>query len=105
MIYVDATYGMSCEATIYYAAEDFDAIDENNIISAIYPNPTNGDLHISANGMSHINVVNTLGQVVYSADVEGNEMVINMAKFNAGIYMVNIVTNNGTAVKRVVVTK
>ncbi|MBR1514080.1 MAG: T9SS type A sorting domain-containing protein, partial [Bacteroidales bacterium] len=48
-------------------------------------------------------VVNALGQVVYDADVNANEVVLNMAQFNAGMYMVRINTENGVVVKRVTV--
>jgi hypothetical protein len=42
---------------------------------------------------------------MYDAEVNADEVVLNMGQYNAGIYMVNIVTVNGTTVKRVVVTK
>jgi len=53
--------------------------------------------------MSHITVTSVLGQVVYDADVNGDEMVLNMGQFNAGMYMVRINTTNGVVVKRVTV--
>ena len=88
-----------------YVAIDYDALNESEVVTAVYPNPTSGDLHINANGMTRISVVNALGQVVYNAEVDTDEVVLNMGQYNAGIYMVNIVTVNGTVAKRVVVTK
>ena len=55
--------------------------------------------------MKHISIINALGQVVYNQDVNTDETVINMAKFESGVYMVNIVTENGSSVKRVTVVK
>ena len=46
-----------------------------------------------------------MGQVVYEQEVNANEMVINMAQFESGVYMVNVITENGSSVKRVTVTK
>ena len=44
-------------------------------------------------------------EMVYDAEVDADELVLNMGQYNAGIYMVSITTVNGTTVKRVVVTK
>ena len=104
VVYVDGTYNISCGKEICFAVPTTD-VNSNDVVNRIYPNPTNGNLHIDANDMTRVTVVSTLGQVVYDARVSGNETVINMGRFNAGVYMVNIVTKNGTSVKRVVVTK
>lgn len=104
VFYVDAQYGMSCPASVVYAVQP-ESVEENAIINAIYPNPTSGDLHINATAMTRISIVNTMGQVVYEQNVSGNEAVVDMAKFEAGVYMVNIFTENGSSVKRVTVVK
>ena len=104
VVYVDADYNVSCEQTVEYKILPL-AVNELDVVNAIYPNPTSGDLHIKANDMVRISIVNTLGQMVYNQAVKCNETVINMANFEAGIYMVNVITTNGTSVKRVVVTK
>ena len=80
-------------------------VDENEIVNAIYPNPTSGDLHINAEAMTHVSVFNAMGQMVYDQDVNGNETIINMGQFEAGMYMVRIDTENGSSVKRITVTK
>ena len=55
--------------------------------------------------MNRITVVSVLGQVVYDAEVEGDSQIINMAQFNAGVYMVRIATENGVSTQRVTVVK
>ena len=107
VVWVDSDYLVSCvdeNNTIVYAAE-CDNVDENEVVNSIYPNPTSGDLYINAMNMTRINIVNTMGQVVYEQEVNADEMVIDMAKFEAGVYMVNIYTENGSSVKRVTVVK
>ncbi len=104
VFYVDAQYGMSCPASVDYAVQP-ESVEENTIVNAIYPNPTSGDLHINATAMKHISIINAMGQVVYNQDVNTDETVIDMAKFESGVYMVNIITENGSSVKRVTVTK
>ena len=80
------------------------SVAENNGI-ALYPNPTNGNITIDAQNMSRITVVSVLGQVVYDLEVEGDQQIINMAQFNAGVYMVRIATENGVSTQRVTVVK
>ena len=112
VLYVVQAVAGECESDLQeeldnenYILIDYDALQETNIVNAIYPNPTSGDLHINANGMTRVSVVNALGQMVYDAEVDSDEVILNMGQYNAGIYMVNIVTVNGSTVKRVVVTK
>ncbi len=71
----------------------------------IYPNPTTGNVTIEAAGMNHITVVNTLGQVLYDANVNGDQMTMNLGQFKAGVYMLRITTEEGVSVSRVTVTK
>ena len=88
-----------------YILISYDDVNESEIVNAIYPNPTSGNITIKANGMMRVSVVNALGQMVYNAEVDADELVLNMGQYNAGMYLVNIVTVNGSTVKRVVVTK
>jgi len=79
-------------------------VDENGGM-AIFPNPTKGNVTIQANGMSHITVVSVLGQVVYDADVDTNEVILNMSQYSAGMYTVRVVTENGVRVERITVVR
>ena len=88
-----------------YVLINYDDVNESEIVNAIYPNPTNGELHINATAMTHISVFNAMGQMVYDADVNCDETILNMGQYNAGIYMVNIVTKNGSSMQRIIVTK
>ena len=80
-------------------------IDENSDKVALFPNPTNGNVTIQANGMSRITVVSVLGQVVYDTELNADEFTLNMGQFNAGLYMVRVYTENGVTVKRVTVMR
>ena len=96
----------NCESemvTVQYTHTD--GVEENMIVNAIYPNPTSGDLHIEATAMTQISIYNAMGQMVYNQNVNADEMVIDMSQFEAGVYMVNIITENGSAVKRITVVK
>ena len=43
--------------------------------------------------------------MVYDADVNADELELNMAQFNTGVYVVRIVTENGVSTQRVTVVK
>ena len=111
---VTAVYENGCESepapafdnpTVDYVEVYVDAIGENTANVAIYPNPTNGNVKIEAEGMNHITVVSVLGQMVYDADVNADELELNMAQFNTGVYVVRIVTENGISTQRVTVVR
>ena len=81
--------------------DGYDWIGESNESIAVYPNPTTGNLNISALGINHITVLNTLGQVVYDSHADGNTTTLDMSQYQAGIYMVRVTTENGESVKLV----
>ena len=85
-----------------YIIVEVTAIDENGVKGMmVYPNPTDGNLNITAENMRRITIVNALGQMVYDREANSDETIINMSQFDAGIYLVRITTENGVAVKRV----
>ena len=86
-----------------YVQAEVTGMGENNDNVALYPNPTSGNVTIEANGMSRITVVSVLGQVVYDAEVNADNVTLNMSQFNAGMYMVRVYTEEGVVVKRVTV--
>jgi hypothetical protein len=87
-----------------YVVVGVTGVDENGGM-AIFPNPTKGNVTIQANGMNHITVVSVLGQVVYDADVDTNEVILNMSQYSSGMYTVRVVTENGVRVERISVVR
>ena len=67
----------------------------------IYPNPTSGKINIEVAGMTHITVVNAIGQFVYDTDVDADQVSVDMTPFPAGAYLVRIVTNKGVCTKHI----
>jgi hypothetical protein len=109
---VTTVYDNECESdpavdaenpTNDYVVVGVTGIDENSGKVALYPNPTKGNVTIEANGMSRITVVSMLGQVVFDTEINANVYTLNMAQFNAGMYMVRVYTEEGLTVKRVTV--
>lgn len=99
-----ATVGGSGWTWMTWAFVDgVDVIGENTQEVNVYPNPTSSFVTVQANGMNHITVLNTIGQVVYDVDVDGSIQSLDMSQYGAGVYMVRVATENGVGVQRVVV--
>lgn len=87
---------------------DNDAIGINfdkNVNAHIYPNPTKDIINVESNEMiQNVQILNIVGQVVFTSDkVNANEKAINVSSLPAGVYNVIINTENGKAVKRLVI--
>ena len=89
---------------VNYVTAEVTGIDELNNV-ALYPNPTNSNVTIQAADMRHITVVSVLGQVVYDAEVSGDQVILNMSQYNAGVYVVRVATANGVSTHRVTVVR
>ena len=66
-------------------------------ICTIYPNPSTGIVNIEAVGLNSIEVYNSIGQVVYSLQPESDKLTIDLSHLGTGAYMINVVTEKGTA--------
>ncbi len=80
-----------------------EGIDENSIAANVYPNPTKGEFTLEGEGLSHVRIVNAYGQTVYNADLEGDQVRIDLSNMGKGIYMMHIEANGGHAVRKIVV--
>jgi len=67
----------------------------------VYPNPTNGQVTIEAEGMSHLTVMNALGQTVYNAQTNADQTVLNLSQYGTGMFLIRISTEKGVSVHRV----
>ena len=80
-----------------------EGINESSISANIYPNPTQGEITVESEGLSHVRIVNAYGQTVYNSDIEGEQVRIDLSQITKGIYMMHIETNGGQAVRKIVV--
>jgi len=77
---------------------------ENNSIS-IYPNPTNGVFSIeSQEKISSIEIVNLLGEKVYTELVSASQTTIDLSKEPNGVYFLQLTTDKGIARKKIVIS-
>ena len=72
----------------------------------IYPNPASDLVSIKGTNGSSFNRVQAFditGRVVYTSDASGSSLSIDVSNWNNGIYLVQIATDSGVQVKRIVV--
>lgn len=76
--------------------KDHTAVAENkeNVYS-IYPNPTDGNFTVAGADMTRVEVYNLVGQKIYEA--QGKTVTVDASNWNKGIYMINIIDQNGSS--------
>ena len=80
------------------------AISEvENVITAVYPNPTKGTVKIEAEYIKNVSVLNSLGQILFESEVGGNAFEYDFSGNEAGVYFIKVETINGVDTKRVTV--
>ena len=80
-----------------------EGIDEQTANVSLYPNPTQGEVTLEGEGLQSIRIMNAFGQTIYNAKVEGNQVRIDLSGMAKGIYVMHIGTENGNAVRQIVV--
>ena len=79
-------------------AEDFDI---EGLVA--YPNPTNSILNLeAASAISSVEVLNILGQTLYSETINRTATQIDLSAFQAGNYFVRVTVDNNTDVLQII---
>ena len=103
--YVVAEYGNGCLSdtsnieTISFGT----GVDDNKAENiAIYPNPASdiAKMEVTSN-VKQLRVMNSLGQVVYTADVLSSDVKkVNVSDYEAGTYIVQFTTDDGAVINK-----
>ncbi len=68
----------------------------NSEIAKIYPNPSNGIFTVESGAMiSNIEIINVLGEKIYSSKVNSEKTVIDLNSQPKGIYFYKIIASDG----------
>ena len=71
--------------------EDCTAIAEaSGIVTAVYPNPTEGMIKIEAENMKNICIFNLLGEKVFESSANGNVFEYDFSHQTAGVYFIKV---------------
>ena len=79
------------------------SVTELSSEAKLYPNPTTGQFTVEGANVSKVEVYNLVGQKVHEA--EGKTVNINATEWNKGLYLVNIIEENGAVVAKKLVVK
>jgi len=72
----------------------------------LYPNPAREMLHIeSGSNIEMIRMVNMTGQVVYQQEVNNDQVQLYVDQFDAGMYLMQVITSNGVSVERFIISR
>jgi hypothetical protein len=78
---------------------------DNNLLS-VYPNPSNGELKIKAEQAMDLNLVNELGQVIKSIQLNANNNYeITLNDLSAGIYFITGTRQDARINQKIIVAK
>ena len=88
---------------VLYSLDGLNESEANNV--NLFPNPTTNRFTIEGNDISHVTVFNTVGQMVYDMDCQGESVEVNLNNVETGVYMVRITTGQGLVTKRITIIK
>ena len=92
----DCTYSVAIN-------EDLLSVNELSAEAKLYPNPTTGQFTVEGANVAKVEVYNLVGQKMHEA--EGQSVSIDATHWNKGIYLVNIIEENGAVVAKKLVVK
>ena len=87
----------------FIEAEPTAVSEVENVISAVYPNPTYGAVKIEAKNMKNVSVFNSLGQIIFENAASGDAFEYDFSGNEAGVYYIKVETEKGVETKRVTV--
>ena len=68
----------------------------------LFPNPTRGTVTVSGNGLERVEVMDVVGRTMLVVECQRDSEIIDLSELPQGAYVVRIIAENGTAVRRVV---
>ena len=93
----------------FIEAEPQAVTEVENVISAVYPNPTKGAVKIEAEGIKNVSVYNSLGQLVETSQcgvsntAKCDVFEYDFSNHQAGVYFIKVETDKGVETKKVTV--
>ena len=84
--------------------EDCSVVSETgSIVTAVYPNPTEGIIKIEAENMKYISIFNMLGEKVFECSANGDTFEYDFSRQGAGVYFIKVETVKGIETMKVTV--
>lgn len=88
----------------YEFIEDCTEVSEtSSIVTAVYPNPTNGMIKVEAQNMKNISIFNMLGERLFEGSAYGDTFEYDFSHQSAGVYFIKVETVKGIETMKVTV--
>lgn len=85
------------------------SIEYYNKHISIYPNPASDIFNVEITGLRNISGVITIrditGQIIYKKTVDSNNFTVNLSNCNAGVYLIDINTEETNLTKKIILVK
>ena len=99
---VTGTDANGCTATATITVMPTEGVGESYTEVNIYPNPVSDKLIVEAENISRIAILDLVGQVVYQTETSGSSVTLDLSSFAAGSYFINVTTDKGQVVRKMV---
>ena len=80
----------------------YENISQNSNLLNIYPNPTNGIIHIETKNIQTIEIIDMTGKIVKQLQETSNKIQIDLSKVHKGIYLIKIKTGKGIVTEKII---
>ena len=100
--YTDGSTGCSNTATSpIFVSDCLGLEDYETAVISVYPNPTNGLVHVAnLTGKTSVEVINAVGTVVLKNNLTTSDNTLDLATLNAGVYFVKVNTQLFRVIKK-----
>lgn len=104
-----ATFHTDCgevERTFEIQSGFYDLDDYQSVATRVFPNPTQGTMTVEAEGIKSVRVIDMLGQTFHQERFDGADSVtIRLHSLPSSVYLLEIQTEKGRAMQRIVLCK
>ncbi len=94
---VDGDGAFGSEASILLSITDGVSVNETPATETynIFPNPVKDVLTVKGENMKQVVIYNSVGQMVETFNAESDEVRVDVSAYNNGMYLINVIDNNG----------
>lgn len=88
-----------------FSYDEITSVNESFADFGIYPNPAKDNLTVESDEADFMEIYNVLGSKVFSSDMKGGNIRVNLSDFSEGVYFVRLYKGDSFLVKKVLVNK
>ena len=102
----DIQYGEVEDYTLYVIDGNASTITNiNQDLFNIFPNPNNGEFVVKSysSTISKLEIFTVTGELVYSNDVNNNNLNIDISNMNKGVYIIKVTSDINSQIKRIII--